>query len=528
MVGVLPTPTSPRPFDRLRERLFEALRQLGLGERRRSRAQGPSARTEPQDVEQGVEGGLEGPAAAFGLAEHQPALDGGEDRRGDPVGVGVGVDVARRPACGGRRRRARRATRASTRRRTAASSGSVAAASHASEPIGQAQRPEAEVVVDQRVAPGVPGLPGRQVVEPRELGGEQLLALPGRDLADQLGLAAREVVEQLALARQRRRPDPVERRAADPAGQDLLPGRLDDALAGLPTALGEGAFHAPEVTLWTPRSRTCARTGPCSPTKTSCPPSPPTTASPVAPRSSPAPAPASARPSPACSPAPAPPCVVTARDLVRAQPVVDAITGAGGTAHALTLDLAGSYADLRRFAAEATEVLGGRVDVLVNNAGIYPVGPTETLADDDLDALLAVNVRAPHVLVGALAPAMAERGDGVIVNIGSWMARVGVPAMALYPATKAALEQLTRGWAAEYGPARRPGRRRRARGHEHPRQRRLPRGDGPAWPGRRPPACPSGRSTSRTRSASSSPTRAASCRAARSTSTAGSSGARLG
>ncbi|GAB2573551.1 SDR family NAD(P)-dependent oxidoreductase [Microlunatus antarcticus] len=144
--------------------------------------------------------------------------------------------------------------------------------------------------------------------------------------------------------------------------------------------------------------------------------------------------------------------LVTARDLVRARPVADAITAAGGKAHALTLDLAGSYADLRRFAAEATDVLGGRVDVLVNNAGIYPIGPTETFADDDLDALLAVNVRAPHVLVGALAPAMAERGDGVIVNIGSWMARVGTAPMAMYPATKAALEQLTRGWAAEYGP----------------------------------------------------------------------------
>lgn len=143
--------------------------------------------------------------------------------------------------------------------------------------------------------------------------------------------------------------------------------------------------------------------------------------------------------------------VVTARDLARAQPVVAAITAAGGSAHALALDLAGSYADLRRFAADATEVLGGRLDILVNNAGIYPVGPTESVADADLDALLAVNVRAPHVLVGALAPAMAERGDGVIVNIGSWMARFGVPAMAVYPATKAALEQLTRGWAAEYG-----------------------------------------------------------------------------
>ena len=144
--------------------------------------------------------------------------------------------------------------------------------------------------------------------------------------------------------------------------------------------------------------------------------------------------------------------VVTARDPSRARPIVDAITAAGGTAHALTVDLAGSYADLRQFVADATEALAGRVDILVNNAGIYPAGPTEALADADLDALLAVNVRAPHVLVGAVAPSMVERGAGVIVNIGSWMARVGVPAMAAYPATKAALEQLTRGWAAEYGP----------------------------------------------------------------------------
>lgn len=63
-----------------------------------------------------------------------------------------------------------------------------------------------------------------------------------------------------------------------------------------------------------------------------------------------------------------------------------------------------------------------------------------------------MNVRAPHVLVGALAPAMAERGDGAVINIGSWMARVGSPSGAMYTATKAALEQLTRAWSAEFGP----------------------------------------------------------------------------
>ena len=56
------------------------------------------------------------------------------------------------------------------------------------------------------------------------------------------------------------------------------------------------------------------------------------------------------------------------------------------------------------------------------------------------------------MLVGALAPAMAARGHGVIVTIGSWMAAVGSPFGAMYTATKAADEQLTRSWAAEYGP----------------------------------------------------------------------------
>jgi len=144
--------------------------------------------------------------------------------------------------------------------------------------------------------------------------------------------------------------------------------------------------------------------------------------------------------------------VVSGREGRRGQALVDTIAGAGGAAVFVAADLAGSYADLRALAAEATAALGGRVDILVNNAGIYPATLTEQLPDADLDAMLAVNIRAPHVLVAELAPAMAERGSGVIVNIGSWMASVGSPFAAMYTATKAADEQLTRSWAAEYGP----------------------------------------------------------------------------
>lgn len=144
--------------------------------------------------------------------------------------------------------------------------------------------------------------------------------------------------------------------------------------------------------------------------------------------------------------------VVSGRDATRGLRVVDTITAAGGSAVFVAADLGASTAAVRRFAQEATAALGGRVDVLVNNAGVYPATATDALTDDDLETILAVNVRAPHVLVAALAPAMAERGSGAVVNIGSWMSRVGVPFGAAYTAPKAALEQMTRTWAAEFGP----------------------------------------------------------------------------
>ena len=144
--------------------------------------------------------------------------------------------------------------------------------------------------------------------------------------------------------------------------------------------------------------------------------------------------------------------VVTGRDKTRGDAVVADITRSGGSAVFVPSDLAGPPDTVRAFAAAATEALDGRVDVLVHNAALCPPVDTPTLSDADLDATLAVNVRAPHVLTAALAPAMADRGSGAIVVIGSWMATVGHPFVGLYSATKAAAVQLGRSWAAEFGP----------------------------------------------------------------------------
>jgi NAD(P)-dependent dehydrogenase (short-subunit alcohol dehydrogenase family) len=144
--------------------------------------------------------------------------------------------------------------------------------------------------------------------------------------------------------------------------------------------------------------------------------------------------------------------VVTGRDKARGDAVVADITRSGGPAVFVPSDLAAPPDAVRAFAAAATEALDGRVDVLVHNAALCSPADTPSLSDADMEATLAVNVRAPHVLTAAIAPAMADRGSGAIVVIGSWMATVGHPFVGLYSATKAAAAQLGRSWAAEFGP----------------------------------------------------------------------------
>jgi NAD(P)-dependent dehydrogenase (short-subunit alcohol dehydrogenase family) len=139
------------------------------------------------------------------------------------------------------------------------------------------------------------------------------------------------------------------------------------------------------------------------------------------------------------------------RDKEKGQAVIDAIVASGGSAVFVAGDLSDADAALD-LAARASEALGGSVDILVNSAGTFPFGPTTSQDEATFDAVYALNVKAPWFLVAALAPSMAERGSGAIVNVSTMVAQFGMDGMALYGSTKAALELLTKAWSAEFGP----------------------------------------------------------------------------
>jgi NAD(P)-dependent dehydrogenase (short-subunit alcohol dehydrogenase family) len=142
--------------------------------------------------------------------------------------------------------------------------------------------------------------------------------------------------------------------------------------------------------------------------------------------------------------------VVTGRDAVRGNAVVEAIRADGGTAAFLAHELDGSVRASRELAAAAAGVFGP-IEVLVNNAGIYPPGGTLDIDGDTFDRIWQVNVKAPYFLTAALVPAMIGTGHGVVINLGSWGARLGIPGGTAYGSTKGAIETLTRSWAAEFG-----------------------------------------------------------------------------
>ncbi len=103
-------------------------------------------------------------------------------------------------------------------------------------------------------------------------------------------------------------------------------------------------------------------------------------------------------------------------------------------------------------AEQAITAFGGRVDVLVNNAAVAIRKPSEELTAEEIQHVLDVNVRGVLLLTVAVLPAMLATGAGSIVSLSSISGLRGTPRRAVYAASKASIDGMTRALAMEYGP----------------------------------------------------------------------------
>lgn len=144
--------------------------------------------------------------------------------------------------------------------------------------------------------------------------------------------------------------------------------------------------------------------------------------------------------------------VLVARESDELHQAAAAIRAAGGEAHALAADLGDKEAIHR--VAGAAQALVGPIDLLVHNASTLGPTPLPLLLDtecEDFERVFQVNVLGPFRLTRALAGGMALRGRGLVAHVSSDAAITAYPRWGAYGVSKAALDHLSRSWAAELG-----------------------------------------------------------------------------
>ncbi|OBF13676.1 SDR family oxidoreductase [Mycobacterium sp. ACS4331] len=132
--------------------------------------------------------------------------------------------------------------------------------------------------------------------------------------------------------------------------------------------------------------------------------------------------------------------IITGRDPDRGE--------AAAAAHDRMRYVSADMADLASVDALAARV--GDIDIVVNNAASFPGAMTVDQDVASFSRTFDTNVRGTYFLTAALVPGMLQRGRGSIVNVTSMVAAKGVPGASVYSASKAAVESLTRTWAAEF------------------------------------------------------------------------------
>ncbi|MEE8218299.1 MAG: SDR family NAD(P)-dependent oxidoreductase, partial [Vicinamibacteria bacterium] len=128
----------------------------------------------------------------------------------------------------------------------------------------------------------------------------------------------------------------------------------------------------------------------------------------------------------------------------------EAIGLEGGEALPFTNDITDSFAVERTFDRVIDE--WGRLDVLVNNAGVLSEAPLEDLTDEDLEKSLDINLRGALVCTRAAVPHMLARGSGRVISAASMSTHIGAIGLTAYSASKGAIVGMTRTWARELGP----------------------------------------------------------------------------
>jgi NAD(P)-dependent dehydrogenase (short-subunit alcohol dehydrogenase family) len=143
--------------------------------------------------------------------------------------------------------------------------------------------------------------------------------------------------------------------------------------------------------------------------------------------------------------------VVCSRSLGEAEQTAQDIVGAGGTAAATRVDISDrkSCGDLIEFAVERF----GKIDVLVNNAGVTFISPAEECTESEWDQTLETNLKGYFLCSQLVAPQMMDQGTrGSIINISSIASAIGAHGLMAYSASKGEVNQFTRVMAVEWAP----------------------------------------------------------------------------
>ena len=142
--------------------------------------------------------------------------------------------------------------------------------------------------------------------------------------------------------------------------------------------------------------------------------------------------------------------IIASRKIENCQTVADEIRALGRREKAVRVHAA-QWTSIDHL-IDVTYTEFGRLDVLVNNAGMSPAMPSQDVTEELFDSVVGLNFKGPFRLASRVAKRMADGDGGVIINVTSSGSLMPSPGVVPYGSAKAALNAMTRSLAAEYGP----------------------------------------------------------------------------